>query len=161
MHGGPPIQPTTRRAVLAGGGAGLVAVTSGCAGITEPPNLDAVRVQLSGIRSPDLGLDRVTLPLELAFTNTGSSDVPGVRLDARIYINGADVGTARTSVGEIAAGDTVESVLAATVRFGDVSSSVVNALRSGRFALGLNGELVADGLLMDARQNFEAQFQIG
>jgi hypothetical protein len=161
MHRDVSEELTTRRATLGGIGAGATALLAGCAGITEAPSVEDVQVRLSGVRSPDIGLDSVTLPVELAFTNTGSNDVPGLRLQARLYINGNDVGTSRTSVGDVSAGDTVDSVLATTINYSEASSSVVDALRAGAFALSMDGELVSDGLLMDARQGFEAQFQVG
>lgn len=144
---------TTRREVVlslgvvgASGLAGCSSVLGGDGGSSgESVPLDDVGVRIVDVRTPDAGLTTATIPILVGFENPASTTISGLTGDLDIYIRETRIGSEDVSISRLGPGEETIEELSIVVEYGELSGSIVDAIRSGSLDIRIDGALRAAG----------------
>lgn len=136
-----------RRMVIATGG--IVIASAGCLGWLEdsdPPPVGALEFDIRDVRSPDLGLNSITLPIVLDVTNTADREVPNPSLDVTMYVENNPVASVPGALPTIPGNETITQTIDVVIEYGEVGEAIVDAIQSGEFRVRMDGTVESEGV---------------
>lgn len=134
-----------RRQFLTAGGALGVGTLAGCAGFMGGPPVDEVEMSITDVRTPSLGATTASLPVIMEFYNPADNPIPDPDVEFDLVIEDETVATVESALNTIDPGERVTESVEVIIKFGDVGTSVIDALRSGSMTLQLTGEITSEG----------------
>lgn len=145
-----------RRDVLKTGGVAVAGLTAGCTSLIGNAPLDQVSVGITDIRAPSIGLTSLTLPIIFEFVNQAEASVPDISVEGDVLIEGAEVASAKTSIGSLDAGEAVDERVNITISYSEVASAIVEAIRAGDFTARIQGRMESTAMLGNTARDFAA-----
>jgi len=143
-----------RRTFVATGLSVGMAAVAGCSELLgEAPPVDALEMDISDVRSPDVGLTSATIPIVFEIQNTDQEDrIPTSVIDYNALINGEEAFSSREEIPSLGPQDNTAEEFELIADYGDVGSSIVDAIENNQFRITVTGTIESEG----AEASFES-----
>jgi len=143
-----------RRSFIATGLSVGMTTVAGCSALLDDdPPVEALEMNISDVRSPDVGLTSATIPVIFEVKNTHEEDrIPTPVIDYNALINGEETVSSREDVPSLGPQDSTTEEFELIAAYGDIGNAIADAIENDQFRVTITGTMKSEG----AETSFES-----
>lgn len=108
----------------------------------EEPPVEAIELQITDVRAPEVGLTSATIPVVFSVVNThAEEDIPSPTIDYNAFVNDVEVLSSRTTVATLGPGDEASETIELVAEYTDLGAGIIDAIEQGSFEVRIAGSI--------------------